>query len=323
MRSGQLLGFVLRQVLVAVLTLVGIVILVFIALRFVPGNYADVLLGPRATPKMRELANEKYGLDEPQLEQFYRWLVALLQGDLGTSLRSGDSVASEILDRAALTVELGLVAGLFTLLVGVTLGVLGGVAGGRSRTQAPVRLGNALLLSLPEILVGGFLVYVISKYVTPFSTGTWPSLTTDPVANFYAVLPPAFVASTLGIGFVMATTRRAVAGALDEPYVRAARVRGTPWPTIYRRHLWRNTATPVLTVFGIYLAYLLGGVAIVEELFALHGLGSYLVESAAQRDYPAVQGVVLVTAAAFVVMNMLIDVMYGVIDPRIGQRKSA
>jgi peptide/nickel transport system permease protein len=127
----------------------------------------------------------------------------------------------------------------------------------------------------------------------------------------------------LGIGFVIATTRRAVAAVLEEPYVRAARVRGTPWRTIYRRHLWRNTATPVLTVFGIYLAYLLGGVAIVEQLFDLHGLGQYLVESANQRDYPAVEGVVLVTAAAFVVLNMFIDVMYGVIDPRIGQRKSA
>jgi peptide/nickel transport system permease protein len=217
-------------------------------------------------------------------------------------------------------VELGLVAGLLTFVVGVALGVVGGVVGARTRRQAPVRLGNALLLSLPEILTGGLLVYLISKYESPFTTGAWPSLSSDPAGNFFAVLPPAIVASTLGIGFVMATTRRAVAGVLNEPYVQAARVRGIPYRTIYRRHLWRNTATPVLTVFGIYLAYLLGGVAIVEQLFALHGLGQYLIESAAQRDYPAVQGVVLVTAAAFVFLNMLIDVMYGVIDPRIGQR---
>lgn len=323
MRPTQLLAFAGRQALVAALTLIGIVIMVFVALRFVPGNYADVMLGTRATPEMRAIANAKYGLDQPQLEQFYRWLVALLQGDLGTSLGSGEPVASEIWDRAGLTMELGLVAGLFTLVIGGALGVIGGVGGRRVRVQAPVRLGNALLLSLPEILIGGMLVYVISKYVTPFTTGTWPSLLSDPVANFFAVLPPALVASTLGIGFVMATTRRAVAAVLEEPYVQAARVRGTPWRTIYRRHLWRNTATPVLTVFGIYLAYLLGGVAIVEQLFGLYGLGQYLVDSANQRDYPAVQGVVLVSAAFFVVLNMLIDVMYGLIDPRIGQRKSA
>lgn len=316
----QLIEFTLRQVVVVAVTLLGIAVTVFVAMRLVPGSYADVLLGPRATPQLRAVTTARYGLDEPVTVQFLRWLGLLLRGDFGTSLSSGTPVSSEIMDRAWLTFELALVAGLFTLVLGVLLGVLGGLTARRRTTMPAVRLSNAGLLSLPEILTGGLLVYLISRYAVPFTIGVFPPLFEDPVGNLLAVLPPAAVVSTLGIGFVMATTRRAVAGVLQEPYVAAARMRGVPQRTIYRRHLWRNTATPVATVFGIYLAYLLGGVAIAEEMFGLHGLGQYLIDSAARRDYPAVQGVVLVAAAAFVVINMVIDVLYGVIDPRVGRR---
>ncbi len=212
---------------------------------------------------------------------------------------------------------------MFTLVLGVSLGVLGGLTARRRGTRPTVRLGNAALLSLPEILTGGVVVYLISKYAVPFTIGVFPPLLEDPVGNFLAVIPPAAVVATLGIGFIMATTRRAVAGVLQEPYVEAARVGGVPQRKIHERHLWRNIATPIITVFGVYLAYLLGGVAIGEELFGLHGLGQYLIDSAARRDYPAVQGVVLVAAAAFVLINMLIDVLYGVIDPRIARRAAA
>ncbi|MDP9398150.1 MAG: ABC transporter permease [Actinomycetota bacterium] len=316
----QLIGFTLRQVAVAAVTLVGIAVTVFVAMRLVPGSYADVLLGPRATPQLRAATTAQYGLDQPVTVQFTRWLGSLLRGDLGMSLSSGTPVASEIIERAWLTLELALVAGLFTLVLGVVFGVLGGLTARRRTTAPTTRLINAGLLSLPEILIGALLVYLISKYAVPFTIGVFPPFLEDPVGNLLAVIPPAAVVSTLGIGFVMATTRRSVAGVLQEPYVAAARMRGVPQRTIYARHLWRNTATPVVTVAGIYLAYLLGGVAIAEELFGLHGLGQYLIDSAARRDYPAVQGVVLVAAAAFVVINMVIDVLYGVIDPRVGRR---
>ncbi|WP_020500304.1 ABC transporter permease [Sciscionella marina] len=232
-------------------------------------------------------------------------------------------MAGEIFGRARVTIELAVLGGLFTVVPGVALGLLGGVSARRRGSATATRLVNVLFLSLPEILLGGLLVFVITTYVVPFTVGVWPSLVDDPAGNLAAAVPPALVLSTFGIGVVMATTRRAVGTVLDEPYVRATEIRGLPVLTTYRHHLWRNIAAPVLTVFGIYLAYLLGGAAIVENLFALNGLGSYLINAADQRDYPAVQGVVLAAAAAFVVINMLIDVLYGVIDPRVGRRGAA
>lgn len=319
----QLSRFVLRQVASALLTLFVVTVLVFLALHLVPGNYVDVLLGPQATAAQRAAAVSEYGLDRSIVVQFATWFGDLLSGDLGTSLRSGEPVAVEILERAPVTLELTVLGSLFTVVSGVALGLLGGVTARRRGAANATRLANALLLSLPEILVGGVIVFGITTFAVPFTVGTWPNPFTDPLGNLAAALPPAIVLSIFGAGFVMATTRRAVATVLDEPYVQANEVRGFPVRTIHRRHLWRNVSAPVLTVVGIYLASVLTGAAIVEQLFALNGLGRYLISAANQRDYPAVQGIVLVAASIFVLINMIIDILYGIIDPRIGRRGSA
>ncbi|WP_226362589.1 ABC transporter permease [Pseudonocardia sp. ICBG1142] len=318
----RLLGFVLRQVGLALLTVLVSAVLVFSALHLVPGNYVDVLLGPQATPAERAAAVSEYGLDRSIVVQFATWMGNLLRGDLGTSLRSGEPVLTEILDRAPITLELAALGCLFTVLPGIALGVCGGIAA-RRRTAAATRLGNALLLSLPEILVGGVLVVLITTYVVPFTVGVWPDPFTDPAGNLAAAVPPAIVISLFGAGFLMATTRRAVATVLREPYVRADEIRGVGARTVYRRHLWRNISAPVVTVVGVYLASVLTGAAIAEQMFALNGIGSYLVSAADQRDYPVVQGMVLVVTVVFVLINMIIDILYGVIDPRIGRRGTA
>ncbi|WP_210492767.1 ABC transporter permease [Patulibacter sp. SYSU D01012] len=314
--------FAAGRLAVALLTLVIIAVVVFAAMRAIPGSYADTLLGPQASPEARAAMTAKYGLEDPAIVQFGRWIGSAATGDLGTSLTSGDPVLSELGSRAAVTAELAVLGGALALLVGVPLGLLGGMARSRRRLGL-VRVGNSVLLSAPDILVGAVLVWLISTYEVPFTVGTWTPLTADPLANLQGALPAALTVAILGMGFVMTTTRGAVAEALEQPYVHAATARGATRGQIVRRHVLRNASVPVLTVFAVYLGYLLGGAVIAEVLFSLDGIGRYVVEAAGHRDYPVVQGAVLASALAFVLINMLVDLLYGVIDPRIGARAGA
>lgn len=319
---GQFARFALGRAAVALVTLAVIAVAVFAAMRSVPGSYADVMLPPNARAEARAALIHKYGLDEPLPQQFLTWAGNAVTGDLGTSLTSGDPVLSELGSRALVTVELALLGGALALLVGVPLGLLGGIARSR-RATALVRVGNSVLLSLPDILVGAVLVWAISTYEVPFTVGGWVPLLSDPVANLQAALPAALTISVLGMGFVMTTTRGAVAQIMAEPYVQAARARGATRGQIVRRHVLRNSSVPVLTVFAVYLAYLLGGAVIAEVLFSLDGIGRYVIEATGQRDYPVVQGAVLAAAAAFVLISMAVDLLYGVLDPRVGARSAS
>lgn len=318
----QFARFALGRLAVALLTLAVVAVVVFVAMRLIPGNYAEAVLGPQATPEAHAVMNAKYGLDDSALVQFGKWVQATLTGDFGTSLTSGDAVLSELGSRAMVTVELAVLGGLLALAVGVPLGLLGGMTRKRRR-RGVVRVGNSVLLSLPDIMVGAILVYVISTYEVPFTIGAWTPLFSDPVANLQAALPAALTIAVLGMGFVTATTRGAVEEILAEPYVHAARARGATRAQIVRRHVLRNTSVPVLTVFAVYLGYLLGGAVIAEVLFSLDGIGRYVVDAASHRDYPVVQGTVIASAAAFVLINMAVDLLYGVLDPRIGARSAA
>jgi peptide/nickel transport system permease protein len=318
----QLARFALGRLAVALLTLAVIGVAVFAAMRMIPGSYADLVLGTQATPQQRAEMTSRYGLDAPVTTQFAKWAGAVVTGDLGTSLASHEPVVDELGSRAAVTVELAVLGGLLALLVGVPLGLVGGISRSRRRTGV-IRVGNAILLSLPDILVGAVLVYLISTYDVPFSVGTWKPLLSDPVGNLQAALPAALTVAILGMGFVMTTTRGAVAAIMVEPYVQAARARGASRRQIVRRHVLRNSSVPILTVFAVYLGYLLGGAVIAEVLFSLDGIGRYVVDAAGQRDYPVVQGTVLAAAAAFVLISMTVDLLYGVLDPRIGARSRA
>lgn len=318
----QFARFAVGRLAVALVTLAVIGIAVFFAMRAVPGSYAEIVLGPTATAEARAEMTAKYGLEDPVLEQFAKWAGNALTGDLGTSLTSGDSVTSELLSRAAVTVELAVLGGLLALLVGVPLGLVGGISRSRRKTGL-IRVGNSVLLSLPDILIGALLVWLISTYEVPFTVGGWVSLTEDPVANLQAALPAALTIAVLGMGFVMTTTRGTVAAVMAEPYVQAARARGATRREIVRRHVLRNSSVPVLTVFAVYLGYLLGGAVIAEVLFSLDGIGRYVIDAAGNRDYTVVQGAVLAAAAAFVLISMLVDLLYGVLDPRIGARSAS
>lgn len=314
-----LLVFIARRALIALLTLFVVTVAIFTSVRMIPGDFVTVLLGTQATPEARALAIERYGLDQPILVQFATWLQLALGGDLGESVRSGQPVTQEIATRMGVTAGIAGLGALIAIVGGVMAGTLAGIRQFRQGSSPGAEFVNSTLLSLPDILLGSLFVYLISMYAVPFTVGKWASPFSDPGGYLLAAVPPALAVSVVGIGFVMASTRRAVTDVLSQPFVEASMRRGATLGQVLRWHLPRNIAVPVLTSATLYSAFLLGGAVIAEQIFSLNGLGRYIVDAIGQRDYNAVVGGVLVVSAVFIILNMLMDVIGGLIDPRVAR----
>ncbi|MFD9717199.1 ABC transporter permease [Streptomyces sp. NPDC059076] len=307
-----------QQVGVAALTMLGVSVLIFAAVRAMPGSYTDLVLGPLATPEAKEAATEKFGLDGPVVEQYGHWLLSSVQGDFGTSLASGTPVGQELSVRLPVTVLLTALALVFILLIGIPLGVLTGIRSAGSGGGGIVgRLVSSLGMSVPEFVLGTLVLFLFTRYSLGLTVGVYVPWSQDPVGSVVSMLLPAAVLSVFCVAVTARTTRDAVMGVLVEPHVAAAVARGEPKGFIVRHHILRNASIPVLTLVGTLTAYLLGGTVIVERLFNLPGLGSYLVDGLDRRDYAIVQAGVLLAAAVFIVMNLLVDLVSAVIDPRI------
>ncbi|MEV0385925.1 ABC transporter permease [Nonomuraea sp. NPDC050643] len=299
-------------------TLLGVSVLIFAAVRLMPGGFAETVLGPFATAEQKAELATRYGLDQPVFMQYGHWLSAVAGGDFGVSMISRQPVGAELLARLPVTAELTVLAVLASVLVGVPLGVLTAVRARPGGGGAAGRLLSGLGVSVPEFVLGSLVVFVFSRYALGLQVGSWVPVTADPAANLATMILPAAVLSVFSISVTARTTRDAVMGVLVEQYVTAAVGRGeSPW-FIVRHHILRNAATPVVTLIGTTTAYLLGGALIVEHVFNLPGVGSYIVQAVGRRDYAVVQAGVLLAAGVFIVMNVLIDLLVGALDPRLG-----
>lgn len=312
--------YVAQRLLTFPLILLGVSLLVFISIRMVPGDAIIAMLGTEAgllTPDQRAALASYFGLDQPLWSQYLRWLAGLFQGDLGISTIYGKPVLAVILDRFPLTLELALLAMVIALSVGVPLGVLAA-----TRNERPSDLGVRVLAMLgqstPNFVVGVLIIYVLSVYfgVVP-AMGTFTPLTVDPLANLGQLIFPAI---TLGFAFAASVTRisrSAMLDVLSDDYVRTARSKGVSKTGVIWRHALPNALIPVVTLSGVEFGYLLGGAVIVEQIFALPGLGRLVLDAITQRDYALVQGSVLFIAFNFLVVNLLVDLAYVALDPRI------
>ena len=311
----------LGQRLLALLpTLLGVSILVFVAIRLIPGDIISATLGTEAgmlTETQRAALERYYGLDQPPLQQYFVWLGEALRGNLGHSIRHGQPVLQLILSRFPLTLELALLSVLLALLTGLPLGLLAAL---RHNTWLDLagRLFALLGLAIPNFLLGTLIIFILSVgfNILP-NAGDYVKLHEDPLRNLQQLFFPAL---TLGFAFgasVMRMTRSSLLEVLREDYVRTARSRGLPERSVILRHSLRNALIPVLTLIGIELGYLLGGAFIVEQIFALPGLGRLTINAIGQREYALVQGVALFVALTFLLLNLVIDLLYALIDPRI------
>jgi peptide/nickel transport system permease protein len=317
-----MLGFLIRRLAIVVLpTLLGISILVFGAMHLIPGNFVDVSLGlgPDVSAEQREAIAASHGLDAPLPVQYLRWLGNVLQGDFGDSLRSGKPVAGEIVDRLPATLELALLATVVSLLIAIPAGIVAAVDRG-GPADLVLRVIGLLGLSVPNFLIGTFLILFVSTRWTVLPTTGFVPLGDSITDNLKSLVLPAVSLGALLAASVMRMMRSAVLEELGREYLMVARAKGLSNRVVVMRHAVRNALVPVITVVGIQTGYLLGGTVIVEQIFAIPGIGRLALDSVLQRDYPMVQGTTLFIAAAFVFMNVLADVVYGLVDPRIRVR---
>lgn len=317
-----MLSFFLRRIITVIIpTLFGISILVFGAMHLIPGSYVDVMigLGPDVSTEQRDAIAARYGLDAPLPVQYLRWLGDVLQGDLGDSLRNGDPVVDQIGSRLPATLELALLATVVSLVIAIPAGILAAVYRG-GPLDVVLRVIGLLGLSIPNFLIGTFLVLLVSTRWPVLPTTGYVPLTEDFAGNLKSLALPAISLGALLAASVMRMTRSSVLEELGKDYLTVARAKGLSNQVVIMRHGVRNALVPVITVVGIQTGYLLGGTVIVEQIFAIPGIGRLALDALSQRDYPVVQGTTLFIAIAFVGMNLLADVVYGLVDPRIRVR---
>lgn len=301
----------------ALVTLLGVSILVFTATRFLPGSYSEAILGPLATPAQKVELTAKYGLDQSLVVQYSRWLGAAVQGDFGTSLVSQQPVATEFGLRIPVTVTIALLALAIALVVGIPLGVYAGTHARSGGGGILGRLVSGFGLSIPEFVVGSLVVFLFSRYALGLKIGNFVPVTKDVGAGLASAILPAAVLALFCSAATARTMRDAVLNVLVEPHVAASVARGESAGFIIRHHVLRNAAIPVVTLTATITAYLLGGAVIVETVFNAPGLGSYLVTALDRRDYAIIQAGVLLAATVFVTMSFLVDAITGLIDPRV------
>ncbi|AFV75572.1 ABC-type dipeptide/oligopeptide/nickel transport system, permease component [Thermus oshimai JL-2] len=301
-------AYILRRLLIALPTLFGVVVLVFLMVRLAPGDPAVLLAGEFATPETLEAIRARYGLDRSLPEQFLIYLGALLRGDLGESARSRRPVLEELATYFPNTLELAAAAILVALLLGVPLGVLAALRPG-SGLDLGVMVLALLGVSMPVFWFGLLAILIFSV-----GLGWFPVAGKGTLAHL--VLP----AVTLGVNataLLARMTRGTLLEVLSQDYIRTARAKGLAERVVIFKHALRNALIPVVTVAGLEFGSLLSGAVITETIFAWPGLGQLLVGSILARDYPVVQGAVLLVAVSFVLVNLLVDLLYAWIDPRV------
>jgi peptide/nickel transport system permease protein len=312
-----MLTFVVRRLLALVPLMVVVSFLVFSLVVFLPGDPATSIAGGAdATPEQVEKVRRELGFDDPTVVQYWHWLEGVLQLDLGESLYNDRSVSGEIGRRFPVTFSVAIGAIVVSLVLGVGAGILAGTRPGRLTDRA-VTVGTSLGLAVPSFWLALMLVIVFAVNLQWLDAIGYTRFSDSPTEWAKHLVMP-WIA--LGVG-AAATVARQVRGALvdvlDQDYIRTARSKGLAGRVVIGKHALKNAALPALTVLGIQFSYLLGGTVIVESIFSIPGLGQYVTNAITGRDLPVIQGVVLTMAVVFVVMNLLVDVLYAVVNPKV------
>ncbi len=332
-----MLRFTVRRLLLLVPVLIGLSILVFVWVRALPGSPAESLLGERADEQSIAQIRDQLGLDDPIYVQYLRYLeTTFVDRDLGTSIASRRPITDEIQERFPATIELTFAAGLFAVLVGVPLGFLAAKRHGTWFDH------GSLVVSLIGVSIPIFFLAIILKYVFAVRLGWLPSvgrqdvlITAEHPTNFYVfdgivtgnwtaawdatkhLILPAIALGSIPLALIARITRASTLDVQNEDYVRTARAKGLPPRTVDGRHVMRNAMLPVTTVLGLQVGLLLSGAILTETVFAFPGIGTWVQEAINNRDYPVLQGGILFIAIVVVLVNLVVDISYGLLDPRI------
>lgn len=310
--------YLARRLALSVLVLFGVSILIFTIVRLLPGDVIDMMIGTEGsmTANQQRIVREQYGLNDAWPVQYVKWLGGILQGNLGKSFRTGQEVLPLIAARLPTTLELAALSVLLSSAIAIPLGVISALSR-NGWTDFFARLLGLIGLSVPNFWLATILILVGSFWFRWSPALIYVSPIQDPLSNLQQMLLPTISLAVFLTAIVMRMTRSTVLEVLGEDYVRTAYAKGLREKVVIVRHVLRNALIPVVTIIGLQAGTLLGGVVVIEQLFGLPGLGWTLLNGIYQRDYPVVQGTVLFFALVFALVNLLVDLTYSQLDPRI------
>ena len=310
-----MLKYVLKRLAMAVPILIAVLTLVFVIIRIVPGDPAMVVLGDQASAEALAALRTKMGLDVPLIQQYFTFLFGAFRGDLGASLLSGRPVLSEVMTVLPYTIDLTIAGVVIGIVFGVPLGVLTAVYR-NSVTDYIIRVFSLFGLSFPAFYSAILLILIFSIQFNLFPVISDPDLSNYGERLNHLVLP-AVNLGLIMVAYITRSTRSSMLEVLREDYVRTAKAKGVPRFVVITRHALKNALIPVVTVIGFQVPILVGGTIIIERIFNLPGVGSLLINGAQERDQPLVSGVLLFFGAALVIINLIVDLTYGFLDPRV------
>lgn len=309
--------YVVQRLILLIPVLFVISVLVFSLMHLIPGDPAQVILGFENTdPVQLAAVRRDLGLDRPVYVQYGRWLGRVLSGNLGTSVRTGRPIGTLMGEALPFTLELAVYAIALAVLIAIPVGTLAGTTSSRLADGAMQTL-TLLGLSLPAFWVGAMFILLFSVHLRWFPVLTYPGLAEAPLANLRGFFLPALTLAVPNAAAIARMVRASLVAVRGEEYVKVARAKGLSEPVVVRRHMLKNALIPVVTLVGIVAGYLLGGSIVVEQVFAIPGVGRMGLQAIVQRDYPVLQAVVLIVTALFVLVNLLVDLFYVFLDPRI------
>ncbi len=313
-----MLEYAVRRVADLLFVLFGVSVLIFLMVRFIPGDAVAIMLGANTdiTPDRVENLRRQLGLHLPVHQQYWQWLSGVLRGDLGNSIWTGRPVLAEITARIPATLQITGLSLLLAIVLALPLGVIAARARG-TWGDLVVRVLAIAGLTLPSFWVGVLLLYFFSVYLPRWPSIGYVPFGEDPLGNLARLVLPVVAVSLPMVAGLTRILRSSLLEVLSSDYVRTAKAKGVGQRGLLYKHALRNALIPVVTVIGVNVGYLLSGVVVIEQVFAIPGVGRLVIGAINERNYPLVQGVVLVVTAVFVFVNLLVDLAYGWIDPRV------
>lgn len=308
--------YILRRLLMLIPVLLGISLSVFLIMQLVPGDVVSGILGIEQTPELRMMWEKKLGLDQPVHMQYLNWMGNVLRGNFGESFRTGAPVFPEIISRFQITAELAVLASFTALFIALPLGIISALKRNQPIDKG-VRVAALMGVSVPSFASATLLILFLSKAFGYFTPVKYVSFLQSPGTNLEIMVLPAFILGASMAGSLMRMTRSSILEVMRQDFIKAVRAKGATERITIFRHALKNGSIPIITLVGMQMGSLLGGTVVIEQIFSIPGLGQYVLTGISQRDYPVVQGGVLFIAFVYVIINLLVDILYTYVDPRI------
>jgi peptide/nickel transport system permease protein len=314
----MLVQYIARRFLLTIPAMLAMSVVVFMMIRLIPGDPAQVILGLRSTPETLQTLREEMRLNDPLWVQYGHWLGNVLRGDLGVDYRTHEPIGEMLLSRLPVTLEMAFLAMLISALLAIPLGLLAATRRGAAE-HGTLALG-LVGISIPDFWLGVMLILIVSLGLGWLPSSGYVPMNESLQDNIRHMLLPALTLALNLAAVLSRTVRTAVLDVLDRPFVRTARAKGLRERAVVAGHILKNAAIPVITVMGLQLGYVLGGAIIIEQIFALPGVGRLTLNAVLERNYPVVQGAVLLITFSVMLVTIFTDALYAVLDPRVRQR---